>query len=257
MRVAEEGNAIRGESKNLIHGVRKSACRLVGKAVNQIDVDAIEAEIAGGEEQVARHLVGLNAVHGFLHFGMEVLNAHAETVEAELAEGFEMLAGGYAGIDLDAYFTFGVEMEMLFGECEQVFDLCRCEVGWSAAAPMELDHGTIFGDAAADALHLPFQHVKIRRCDAFVLLDDDVASAKEAETFTEGNVHVQRNGGPGTLGFFVYSFEIGWAESVVPDGCRGIAGIARAWTIVFGEEFLADVKFAAHLLQAGMCKCHV
>src|SRR5216684_2635328 len=99
--IAEESYAIRGEFKNLIHGVGKSVRRLVGKAVNQIDVDAIEAEIARDEEQVARHFVRLNAVHRLLHAGMEVLNAHAETVEAELAQSFEMLAGGDARINLD------------------------------------------------------------------------------------------------------------------------------------------------------------
>ena len=234
----------------------KSVRRLVGKAVNQIDVDAIEAEFARGEEQVARHFVGLNAMHRFLHIGVEVLNAHAETVEAELAQSFEMLAGGYARVDLDAYFTVGVEMKVLFGECEQILDLIGCQVRWRAAAPMELDHGAILRDAAADALHLPLQHVKIRRGDVLVLLDDDVARAKEAETLTEGNVHVQRNGRPGTLGLFVHPFEIGWAESVVPDRRRGIARIAGPWTIVFGKEFLADVKLAAHLLEAWMCECH-
>src|ERR1700730_7548274 len=101
VRVAEEGNAIRSESKNLIHGVGKSVCRLVGKAVNQIDVDAIKAEFARGEEQVARHFVRLNAMYRLLHIGMEVLNAHAKTVEAELAQSFEMLAGGHARVDLD------------------------------------------------------------------------------------------------------------------------------------------------------------
>src|SRR5467141_4570472 len=200
VRIAEEGNAIRGESKNLIHGVGKCVCRLVGKAVNQIDVDAIEAEFAGGEEQVARHFVGLNAMHRLLHIGMEVLNAHAQTVEAELAQGFEMLAGGYARVDLYAYFTVGVEMKVLFGECEQILDLFGSQVRWRAAAPMELHHGAILRDAAADALHLPLQHVKIRRRDVLVPLDDDVARAKEAETFTEGSMHVERNGRPGPLG---------------------------------------------------------
>src|SRR5260370_1202466 len=143
VRVAEEGNAIRGEFKNLIHGVGKSVRRLVGKAVNQIDVDAIEAEIARHEEQVAPHFVRLNAVHRLLHVGMEILNAHAETVEAELAQSFEMLARGHAGVDLDANLTVGVEMEMLFGACEQILDLCGCQVGWRAAAPMKLDHRAI------------------------------------------------------------------------------------------------------------------
>src|SRR6267378_5559045 len=148
VRVAKEGNAIRSESKNLIHGVGKSVCRLVGKAVNQVDIDAIEAELAGGEEQVARHFVRLNAMHRLLHIGVEVLNAHAETVEAELAQSFEMLAGGHARVDLYAYFTVGVKMKVLFGECEQILNLFGCQVRWRAAAPMELNHGTILRDAA-------------------------------------------------------------------------------------------------------------
>src|SRR5712664_3600233 len=119
-----------------------------------------------------------------------------------------MLARGHAGVDLDANLTAGVEMEMLFGACEQILDLRGCQVGWRAAAPMKLDDGAMLRDAAADALHLLLQHVKIGRRDVLVLLNDDVAGAKEAEAFTEGNVHVQRNGGPGTLGLFVHSFEI-------------------------------------------------
>src|SRR5258708_17901984 len=256
VRVTEESYAIRGEFKNLIHGVGKSVRRLVGKAVNQIDVDAVEAEIAGGEEQVTRHFVRLNAVHGLLDVGMEVLNAHAETVEAKLAQSFEMLARGHAGVDLDANLTVGVEMEMLFGACAQILDLCGCQVGWRAAAPMKLDHRAILRDPAADALHLPLQHVEIGCRNVLVFLNDDVAGAKEAEAFTEGNVHVQRNGRPGTFGLFVHSFEIGWAESVVPDWRRGIACVAGPRTIVFGEEFLADVKLAAHLLQGWMCEGH-
>src|SRR5437762_3787662 len=172
----------------------KSVCRLVGKAVNQIDVDAIEAEFARGEEQVARHFVRLDAAHRRLHIGMEVLNAHAETVEAKFAQSFEMIAGGHAWVDLDANFTVGIEMEMLFRECEQVLNLFGCQVRRCAAAPMELDHRAILRDAAADAFHLPLQHLKIGWRDTLVLLDDDVARAKEAEAFAEGNVHVQRNG---------------------------------------------------------------
>ncbi len=121
---------------------------------------------------------------------------------------------------------------------------------------MKLDHRAILRDAAADAFHLPLQHLKIGWRDTLVLLDDDVARAKEAEAFTEGNVHVQRNGRPGTLGLFVHPFEIGWAKGVVPDRRRGVAGIARPRTIVLGEKFLADVELTAHLLQGWMCECH-
>jgi hypothetical protein len=87
-------------------------------------------------------------------------------------------------------------------------------------------------------------------------LNDDVARAKEAEAFAEGDVHVERYRCPGTLGFFVDPFEVGGTESVVPDRGRRIAGIARAGTVVFCEEILTDMELAAHLIEAGMCECH-
>src|SRR5216684_1781631 len=254
--VAEESYAVRGESENLIHGVGESDCRLVGKAVNQIDVDAIKAKIARGEEQVARHFVRLDAVHRLLHFGMEVLNAHAETVEAEFVQRFEMLARGYTGVDFDPNLTVGVEMEMFFRECEEILDLLGCQVGGSAAAPMELDYGAILRDALADALQLLLENAEVGRRDAFVFLNDDVARAKETEAFTEGNMHVQRDRRSGMLGFFMHFFQIDRAESVVPDRSGGIAGIARPWTIVLCEEFLAYVELATHVLKAWMCECH-
>src|SRR5207249_4829939 len=117
---------------------------------------------AGGEEQIARHFVRLDAVDGLLDFGLEVLNAHTEAIEAEFAESLEMLAGGHARVNFDANLTVGVEVEMFSGECEQILDLFRSQ----------------------------------------------------------------------------------------------IACIARAGTIVFCEEILADTELAPHLIEAGMCECH-
>src|SRR5882672_9040390 len=171
--IADESDAIRGEADDLIDGVSESVGGLVGQAVDQIDVDTVEAELASGEEEVASHFVRLNSMNRLLHLGLEVLDAHAETVEAQLAESFEMLAGSYAGIDFDADFTVGIEMEMLFREGEEILDLLGREVGGCAAAPVELDDRTIFRNAAADALHFLLEHVKIGWGDTFVFLDDD------------------------------------------------------------------------------------
>ena len=193
---------------------------------------------------------------GLLDFSLKVLNAHAEAVEAELAESFEMCTGGHARVNFDANLAFGVEMEMLFGEREQILDLLGRQIGWRAAAPVELHDGTSLGDAAADALHLLLQDVKIGRRDAFVFLNDDVAGAKEAQALAERDVHIERDGRPDTLGFFVHTFEIGGPESVVPNGRGGIAGVARAGTIVLCEEIFADMKLAAHLIEAGMGETH-
>jgi hypothetical protein len=39
---------------------------LVGEAVDEVDVDAIEAEVTGGLDEVAGELVGLDAIDCFL-----------------------------------------------------------------------------------------------------------------------------------------------------------------------------------------------
>ena len=80
---------------------------------------------------------------GFLHFGMKILNAHAQAVEAETAQGFEMLAAGDARIDFDADFGVGREGEALAGEAEEIFHLRGREIGGRAAAPVELHDGAI------------------------------------------------------------------------------------------------------------------
>lgn len=168
-----------------------------------------------------------------------------------------MFARGHSRVNFYADFGVGVKMKVLFCETEEVFDLFWRQVCRRAAAPMELDYGTILRDATADALHFLFQNVKVRRSDGFVFLDDDIASAKKAKAFAERNVHVERDGRAGVLGLVVDAFEIGGTESVVPYRRGGIAGVARTGAVVFDEEFLADVKLAAHLLQAWMCECHV
>ena len=94
------------------------------------------------------------------------------------------------------------------------------------------------------------QDVEVRRRDGLVFFDDDVAGAEEAEAFAEGNVHVERDGSSGALGLGVHFLEIVRAESIVPDGRSGITGVARTGAIVLGEEFLANVKLFAHLLEA-------
>src|SRR5260370_7550455 len=96
MRVAEKSDAIGGQSDDLIDGVGKSVRRLVGKTVNQINVDAIKAEFARGKEEVAREFMRLDAVDRLLDVGMEILNTHAEAIETQLAESFKIPAGAYA-----------------------------------------------------------------------------------------------------------------------------------------------------------------
>jgi len=60
---------------------------------------------------------------GFLDERMKVLNAHAEAVEAELADGFEMRTRGDARVDFDSDFSISGEGEVLAGGGEEIFHL--------------------------------------------------------------------------------------------------------------------------------------
>src|SRR5207248_9206568 len=117
----------------------------------------------------------------FLYFGMKILDAHAQAIETQLAQRFEVCARSDAGINFDADFTVWCEMKMLAREFEQVLNLLRGKIRRRAAAPVELHDRSIFRNAAADAFRLAFQHVKVRRWDALVFLDHDVAGAKQAQ----------------------------------------------------------------------------
>jgi len=69
-------------------------------------------------------------------------------------------------------------------------------------------------------------------------------------------VHVERDRRFRAFRFSVHFYEIIRAESVIPNGRGGVAGVAGAGAIVFGEEFLSDAKLFAHFLQAWMSGSH-
>src|SRR3954463_9847602 len=97
---------------------------------------------------------------------------------------------------------------------------------------MELHDGTLSGNTSAHALHLALEHAQVWRRNGFVLLDDYVASAKKAQAFAEGKVHVQRHGTACVLSLLMHFFEVGGSKGIVPDRSRRVAGVARPGTIV-------------------------
>ena len=92
VRIAEHGHAIGSEREDLIDGVRETLGGLVGQAVDQVHVDALEAKLARLGDQFGGHFQRLHAIHRLLHLGIEILNAHAQAVEAQPAQRFQMLA---------------------------------------------------------------------------------------------------------------------------------------------------------------------
>ena len=131
-------------------------------------------------------------MNGLLHLGLEILDAHAEPVESQAAQRFEMRAIGDARIDFDADFGVRREREALARVHEKVFHLRGREIGGRAAAPVELDHAAVFRNPAGHVLDFLLQRGEVGNGDALVLLDRDVARAKQAQAFAEGKMHVER-----------------------------------------------------------------
>ena len=128
----------------------------------------LEAQRARLGDQIAGHLIGLDAMDGLLHFGVEILDAHAQAIEAEAAQAFEVLLAGDARVDFDADLGVGSEGEALRRVAEQVFHLRGREVGRRAAAPVELHDRARARDKAADVLDFALERRQVRRrrrCD--------------------------------------------------------------------------------------------
>src|SRR5271170_3775203 len=103
-----------------------------------------------------------------------------------------MSAIGNARINLDADLRVWGEGKSLARVAEEIFHLRGSQIGGRSAAPVKLNHRTVFGNALADMLDLAFQGIEIRDGDVLVFLNRNVARAEQAEAFAEGNVHVQR-----------------------------------------------------------------
>ena len=86
VRVAEHGDALRPERMRQRHGALDVVGGLLGQAVHQIDVDAVDAEVVEQVDRGFDRLERLDAAGGGLHMGVEVLHAEAGAVDADVAQ---------------------------------------------------------------------------------------------------------------------------------------------------------------------------
>ena len=188
---------------------------------------------------------------GLLHLGLKILNAHAEAVESEATQSFQMRAAGDTRVDFNSDFGVRRKKESLARVCEEVFELRGRKIRGSAAAPVELNYRAFARNHSRDVVDFLLERGEIGNRDALILLNRDVARAKKAEAFAEGKMHVERERRASQIGGGVTLFEIVRAEIVLPDRSRGIAGVARAGAIVFGEKLFGDLTDVEPAIAAG------
>ncbi len=173
---------------------------------------------------------------------MKILNAHAQAVEAQAPQGFQMRCGRHARVDLDADFGVRRERESLGRESKQAFHLFGRQIGGRAAAPVKLHDGAFARNEAADVLDFALQYFDVRRRDAVILGDHHVAGAEQAQAFTERKVHVERYRSARRIGGGVVALQIVRAEIILPDRSRRIARVARPGPIVFLQKLFGDLE---------------
>src|SRR5262249_49691383 len=109
------------------------------------------------------------------------------------------------------------------------------------------------------AVNLFFQDCKVRKCGALVFLDDDVASAKQAQAFAEGKMHVKRNRCAAGVCGRMDLCEIGGGGSVGPDrgrrgggvGGGGAGGGGGGGGVGGSKYFLGAVRVGRGLVEGG------
>src|SRR6267378_5509442 len=192
----------------------------------------------------------------FLHFRVEILNAHAQAIEAKAPQSFQVLARRDSRIDFNTDLSTGGERKPGAHGRKQIFNLIGSQIGGGTAAPMKLDDLALLRNAAANAIQFLLQHSEIWGSDALIFLDDHVAGAEQAQALAKRNVHVEGDGTLRAFRFFVNVLQVVWPEGIVPYWRGRIAGVARPGPVVAREKFFADSQFVAHLLQSWICQGH-
>src|SRR6516165_8772460 len=247
--IAEHGDAIGGQANDLLDGVREALGGLIRQSVNQVHIDAVEAKLASGGDEVTGGFERLNAMDGLLDILLEILDAHAEAVEAHLANLFHMGARGNARINLNTNFSVAGKRETLARVGEEILNLFRREVGGSAAAPMELDDLAFARNALRHTVDFFLEHRQVGRSDTLIFANDHIAGAEQAQALAEGKMHIKCHGRALAVGIVDRGFKFPGAKEVGPDRSGRKAGVAWPRTIVAVDEVLGDRKLLVHFVE--------
>ena len=238
VRVAVERDPVGRGGDDLVQRHRELRGALVRKPVDQVRVDRDEPVRPRGVDHGEGLGLALDAVDGLLDVGIEILDAHGDAVEAELAEERDRRRVDLARVDLDGHLGIRGERECAGQVPHQVRHLVAGEERGRAAAPVQLNDGCAALEDRGHGVDLAREIADVLRAAAVVLGDDLVAAAVEADRVAERQVDVQRERVVGALlraGDKRVDVVRG-AEAVVEAVRRGVGGVARARLVVLADE---------------------
>ena len=169
-----------------------------------------------------------------MYLRVEVLQADAHAVEAQLTQQAHGRPVGFARVNFDAVITriIVVQIEMLTQLGHQLAQFVMAEKRRCAAAEVQL-FDLLFGvEVAGNELYFLLQTLQIRLCAASVLGHDFVAGAVIANVRAERHVDVQRHRAQRFAAFAQGVQQIKRADLAVELHRCGIRGIARSGHVV-------------------------
>src|SRR6185312_15472392 len=154
------------------------------QTIDQVDTRRTERGGMGGVEYRAGLFETLDAIDRLLHHRIEILDAHRDAVEAQLAQRAHVVAVGEARVDLDAVFAIlrVTEAEVPRQRFHQLAHLRGIEEIRRATAEMQLAHRPVAIEQRRDQLDLAIQALEIALGLGRVVRDDPVAAAVETRT---------------------------------------------------------------------------
>src|SRR5262245_59490531 len=106
MGIVEDSQTIGPDVDDLFQGLLKTFEGLEGKAIDEIQVDAPEAQIPGPLHGLTGDFLGLDPVDSPLDLFIEVLDPHGKAVESSALESLQMFPGETTWVDLAACLQF-------------------------------------------------------------------------------------------------------------------------------------------------------
>src|SRR5262249_3077758 len=107
-------------------------------AGDQIDVDLIEADVAGPAVSAVDLLFEVGPAVEFEDRRLEVLDAEAEARHAHLAQRFELVPLQRAGFAFECHFPRSIPRPYRFEASHQVAELVRAKIRWRAPAEVDV-----------------------------------------------------------------------------------------------------------------------
>ena len=188
--VVVDGQTIRREGQDLLKRPVEADDVLLGEAVDQIHTDRLETMGTGCVDDQLGLFLALHPIDGLLHIRVEILDADAHAVEAQLGK---QRNGGFihlAGVDLNGVLAIRHQRKVLLHDRHQLAQLVVGQEGGRAPAQVKLQDFPRPLQAGNLEINFLFQIIQVLGRATVVLRDDLVAGAVVADRIAEGDVEV-------------------------------------------------------------------